>query len=199
MGTRHYRGIHACPACKGVHLEQRELHHVPLLACPTCSGVFVSVYHLAHFVGEEAADPAAGHAFLELLREALAHDLPDGAHLRRCPICKRRLQRFGFGEHPLSIVDRCAEHGLWLDDWDVEKIVRQCRITAQLDMMQEGDFDGDRDDDDHGVREGERKTRRATQAFVSARVCPNCQRRYPLDVDPGARCDDCNVALYLDE
>ena len=50
--------------------------------------------------------------------------------VRRCPFCLGNLVRMGFGESPFIIIDRCGEHGLWLDKKELKKVVRSSRAQA---------------------------------------------------------------------
>ena len=78
---------------------------------------------------ERAADSEeAGKAFDDLLKAA--RDGTVSQARRTCWSCGQRMQRFGFGESPFMILDRCAEHGLWLDRSELKKVVRASRAHA---------------------------------------------------------------------
>ena len=124
------------------------------------------------------ADQGASRIFLSQLKEGIREDRPDGSHHRACPVCKEHLERLAIGEHPLVVADRCAEHGLWLDEGDLEKIVRSTRAVGMVqDAQPEPDEVGMIDVDD------------------DAMACPNCARRFP-GAGANDRCLDCNVLLY---
>jgi Zn-finger nucleic acid-binding protein len=148
--------------------------------CGDCNGLFISEPQLYKFIQVETQSIAAARTFIGLLEDALAEDAPDGTHLRACPVCRADLERFGFGEHPMSIADRCpGGHGLWLDDGDLEKVVRCSRAVATVE----------------GIAHG---TTRLDDAPVSdsdetPMVCPNCQKQFP---ETETRCGDCNVSLF---
>jgi Zn-finger nucleic acid-binding protein len=121
--------------------------------------------------------------FWSLLKAAVAEDEPDGSNLRACAVCSTALERFGFGEHPMVIADRCPnEHGLWLDDGDLEKVVRCARAVAAVEGRESVD-----------AQRGEVQTAHPTPE--GPLVCPNCRQRFP-ETDADARCNDCNVPLF---
>jgi Zn-finger nucleic acid-binding protein len=174
-----------CPACREVGLRPEEHRGVTWLACPECEGVFVTEGDMATYIERRTQSQAIAHAFLKTLRESILQDHEDAVRLRRCVRCDEELERMGFGEHPFSIIDRCADHGLWLDDGDFDKVVRQARADARLHA-----------EEDVGGQRG--PTRSYTSSMTKdPLVCPNCGKRFPL-TDADERCDDCNVALYTD-
>ena len=82
----------------------------------------------------------------------------------------------------MVIADRCPkDHGLWLDDGDLDKIVRCARVIAAMDGG--------------GTRDSADAPPAVVWSASDPMVCPNCKRRYP-ETDADARCDDCNVALF---
>jgi len=167
-----------CPACQTVVLTAEEERGVPHLRCPSCAGVFFTVEDLARYVEREAGDPAASTAFWRLFKAAVRDDVPSDG-IRHCVRCTATLDRLGFGEYPFAILDRCGEHGLWLDSHDLPRIVRAARVNATHTS---------------------RLPRPDDQSFQKpevgpAMVCPNCQGRFP-GLAPDARCPACNVGLF---
>jgi Zn-finger nucleic acid-binding protein len=117
-----------CPKCN-VPLGEIVNREVTFLGCEGCFGLWVDEEDLATFV-ERAATPESAASFGTLLTRAL-EKLAGGAHARRhCPFCRVPLARLGFGENPFIILDRCDEHGLWLDRTELKKVVRTCRAYA---------------------------------------------------------------------
>jgi Zn-finger nucleic acid-binding protein len=173
-----------CPACKtATTLKPSEGHAADFWGCPSCAGVFIAREELYHYVESVTQSRSAAMEFWSLLKEAVAEDEPDGSNLRACPLCSLPLERFGYGEHPMLIADRCPkEHGLWLDDGDLEKVVRGARALAAVGRQ-------------NIVEEGPGELRSFQSNPEDPLVCPNCQRRYP-ESDADTRCDDCNVGLY---
>src|SRR5207302_1625595 len=85
-------------------------------------GPFVSEPDLAGYV-EKAATPQSAGAFKKLMAKALSEKLKTTGGTRACPVCGVHLERFGFGEHPFVILDRCTKHGVWLDRTELKKVV----------------------------------------------------------------------------
>lgn len=50
--------------------------------------------------------------------------------LRRCPRCNRKMSKVFLGGADLVLVDRCPEHGLWLDQGELGKIMSQVPPTS---------------------------------------------------------------------
>lgn len=177
-----------CPACESVELQERQEAGVPYVECPNCYGRFFSVSHLCAYLGERIGDREAEPVFMRLLKESLAEDEPDGGLRRKCIVCSAQLQRFGLGEHPLAITDRCSEHGLWFDQHDLPKVERQVRACLRLDDVPA---------EARGREPEASKPKTHVAPSDHKVVCPNCRRRYPesfLD----QRCEDCNVSMYMD-
>ena len=99
---------------------------------------------LASYV-EKSSTKESGAIFPKLLAKALAGKKGGAGGSRGCPVCKKHLERIAFGEHPLVILDRCAEHGIWFDRTELKKVVRSCRAAAHPTLAPEPD------DEDEGA------------------------------------------------
>jgi hypothetical protein len=141
---------------------------------------------MSAYVEAVTRDAGAGQAFREILSESIRQDEEDGVHLRYCIRCPTYLERFGFGERPFVIADRCLEHGLWLDDGDMDKMVRQARTADKLADGGLGDGEPLRKDPSEPA---------SPDLGSGPLVCPNCGRRFP-EGDRDQRCNHCNVVLY---
>ncbi len=117
-----------CPRDQ-THMEPVEEQGASFLGCPRCRGVFVSEEDLENYVGvvggAEAGD-AFGRLFLEAVMDA------GGTGKRLCPYCSEPLRRHGFGRNPFLVIDRCEEHGIWLDNNEVQRIIQSARAAANL-------------------------------------------------------------------
>ena len=168
-----------CPVCKDPRLVPRADRGATYSVCPDCEGLFIGESQLYAFVRGVTQSTVVAQISLSLLESALAEDAPDGSHLRACPVCRVDLERFGFGEHPMSIADRCPDgHGLWLDCGELDKVVRCARAVSMVDAKE------------HGTARLDAAPVKETDDPM---VCPNCRLRFP---EPQTRCGDCNVSLY---
>ncbi len=167
-----------CPGCAKEALQRTQERGVTLLRCRSCEGTFLEPTALASYVERSAGDRSASTAFWRLYEEALRQDTPS-AGIRSCVVCRAPLDRFGFGEFPFAVLDRCDEHGVWLDRHDLDRVVRSARATA---AVTERSPDDDELSSDVPEVEG-------------VMVCPNCQARFP-GAAADARCSRCNVGMF---
>jgi len=119
-----------CPAC-AEHPELEELsdREVPFLGCTACFGLFVKEDALGQYVCNSAASEEVAKSYDDLLLKAMGEQ--GGQSKRRCPECTAPMRRFGFGEAPFMVLDRCEDqHGLWLDKKELKKVVRASRAHA---------------------------------------------------------------------
>lgn len=49
-----------------------------------------------------------------------------------CPVCKKLMQRINFGSGSGVIVDKCREHGLWLDGGELRQILEWVKAGGAL-------------------------------------------------------------------
>jgi Zn-finger nucleic acid-binding protein len=175
-----------CPACEAVDLEKKTNPAGTYLHCPACAGDFASIDMICTYINL-TGEGHGGRTFKRILAESIAQD-PESLNPRKCPICRAPIERFAFGDHPLTIADRCDEHGLWLDDGDLEKVVRQVRAEARI-------AGEDREAAEAGPIRKAAEPRGAAHDDPHPMVCPNCSREYP-DTADDVRCRDCNVVMY---
>ena len=183
-----------CPVC------QRELSEVSqlgqaFLGCHECRGVFFCEDGLAGYVVASTL-PAVGPVYRRLLDQALAAAPRRTTSIRACPLCEGELQRFGFGERPLAILDHCPNDlAVWLDEGDLSKVVRVCRTEALVTgAMDDVDGDGVADalegPEDGAAPAGRDRARLSKEEAPWA--CPNCGGAF----SSGPKCPECNVVGY---
>jgi Zn-finger nucleic acid-binding protein len=49
-----------------------------------------------------------------------------------CPVCKKLMNRINFGSHSGVIVDKCRNHGLWLDGGELRQILEWMKAGGDL-------------------------------------------------------------------
>jgi Zn-finger nucleic acid-binding protein len=116
-----------CPRCNEA-LSAVDDQGVPFLGCTKCYGLFVTEPDLFTYV-EKAASPRVFASFVEL-HERMVNEAHSTGTVRHCPQCGAGLVRVTFGENPLVLLDRCAEHGIWLDRTELNKVLRAARAAA---------------------------------------------------------------------
>lgn len=101
-----------CPACRGT-LITLEFNAVEIDYCRTCEGVWLDSGELESLLSrEEGSD-----SLLATMRPARGKEWK-----RRCPICSRGMKKISLGNAAPVLVDRCAEHGLWFDRGELNKV-----------------------------------------------------------------------------
>ena len=134
-----------CPSCKDKSLAPIEEKEIAFLGCEDCFGLFVNVDDLGDYCVAATNQKSAKSAYEQLLEKAA--EKPPRAGIRGCPVCGNKLNRFGFGESPFVILDRCHEHGVWLDKKELKKVIRSCRAHSAVIGLIPRFSDGGDDDD----------------------------------------------------
>ena len=104
-----------CPVC-AKPMVVLELENIEIDYCVTCGGIWLDAGELELLFG----DPAACTAFLNAGGPARRSKEKS----RRCPICRRKMDKtITPGDHP-TIYDRCRHgDGLWLDQGELQTIL----------------------------------------------------------------------------
>ena len=108
-----------CPRCE-VHLHTRKLDGITVEECPDCSGMWLST---------DAFREVSTKKVEEFAENPLPRKAPEARKLDpvvylKCPVCERLMNRKNYGRRSGVIIDECYEHGLWLDDDELERIAR---------------------------------------------------------------------------
>jgi Zn-finger nucleic acid-binding protein len=113
-----------CPAC-GALMPPRAVGGLSLNECPSCHGLWTPGESFDALV-RRAVDTrrAASPEQLLALRPRVtgANPAAQRVQYRRCPECQGQMQRRNFQKSSGVIVDRCHEHGTWLDADELEQI-----------------------------------------------------------------------------
>lgn len=180
MNTKH------CPTCD-IDLTPSDALGEAHLTCAKCRGTFFCDDGLAGYVvalTQDAVEPV----FRQLLEQALAAAPQDSTSIRACPLCQTKLERFGFGEQPLAILDWCPQdEAVWLDEGDLSKVIRICRSEALVTgALQDANQDGVPDP------EPEQSEAAPPSKEEAPYACPNCAQFF----GGGTKCPECNVVGY---
>jgi Zn-finger nucleic acid-binding protein len=120
-----------CPACHTV-LIVVEREGIELDWCPDCSGLWFDEGELV-LLGEKAGRPLEA----EHLGGREGDTVERGK--RRCPRCPRKMKQVGMasGDGERVQIDRCDEHGIWLDRGELGAILSRTtwRGDPEEDLM----------------------------------------------------------------
>jgi Zn-finger nucleic acid-binding protein len=113
-----------CPVCTGL-MPPRQVGGVGVNECPICNGLWVPEDRFDRLVSRaiEArrdADPAQLARLQPRARGA--NPAQQRVQYRKCPECEAFMLRRNFRKSSGVIIDRCQEHGTWLDADELEQI-----------------------------------------------------------------------------
>ena len=146
-----------CPDC-GCLMPPRAIGGVGINECPQCNGLWVPDNRFDHLIAQacEAARKVESDLTGLSKKPRRSGGNPYRARVvyRKCPICDALMQRRNFQKRSGVIVDRCHEHGTWLDADELEQIAgfiiegglgaggqREYAMRAELDAMKRRRFE----------------------------------------------------------
>jgi Zn-finger nucleic acid-binding protein len=111
-----------CPSCKEAMIIV-EHNGVELDCCPACRGLWLDAAEVGLLFG----DTSKALAFLNAGDRSRAR----GEKPRRCPVCRRRMQKDVTGGVLPVVIDACRHgHGLWFDEGELFTVLRQEGVAA---------------------------------------------------------------------
>jgi Zn-finger nucleic acid-binding protein len=113
-----------CPAC-GCLMPGRWIDDVGVNECGECNGLWVPGDRFEDLINRaiEARKNADPHQLGTLKpRRAGGNPIGRAVEYRKCPICDGYMQRRNFRRKSGVIIDRCRDHGTWLDADELEQI-----------------------------------------------------------------------------
>ncbi len=105
--------------------------------CPKCQGLFFDTDELDELVRRAAAKVFARDA-ARLQALALAAQDSDQIRYKPCPICQKLMNREPFAMGSAIIVDRCRNHGIYLDAGELKALLDWVRYGGMLTRNVEG-------------------------------------------------------------
>jgi len=103
-----------CPKCSG-HLATLELVDVELDYCFSCRGIWLDRGETERLIR------ISGGKDLLLMNSA---EVSSREKPRKCPVCRRTMQKIRTGKPDSVLLDRCRAHGIWTDSGELEKILK---------------------------------------------------------------------------
>ena len=100
-----------------------ELESVEIDYCLSCSGIWLDAGELELLLGNSSG------------QKSLLASLTITANIkekkRKCPICRKPMQKVNCGTAQKVLLDKCsAHHGLWFDRGELENILRDGRLDS---------------------------------------------------------------------
>jgi len=101
--------------------------------CDRCLGIFFDPGEL-----EALLDAAVSHVH-QVDYERLGHlieteglPLPASSSYAPCPVCRKLMNRKNYGSRSGVVVDRCRNHGVWLDGGELGQLLKWTRAGGQI-------------------------------------------------------------------
>lgn len=163
-GTSGRRRDWQCPDGHGV-LEEMRLGRpeaeVSLGRCATCMGLFLDRGALEHVL--ERAVGTVWEVDRRLLNALVEHPRAERetVRYRPCPSCGDLMHRQLFGRRSGVIVDRCRDHGTWLDAGELRQLLEWSRAGGRI-LHHQWEEERHWEQENHCVRERQAAAERIT-------------------------------------
>ena len=104
--------IHRCKACDGVFVTEEDLqktikHHVGVLQ-------------------------VVDYSTLRFILDHPRHEKDTNNVYKHCPVCQERMRKLTYAAVSGVLVDRCMEHGVWLDSGELQQLFEWKSVTISL-------------------------------------------------------------------
>ena len=118
-----------CPACREEMIVV-EYNKIELDICAQCDGLWFDADELGLLL-------ETLHLDLDELGRPAARKTAEAA--RKCPYCRKKMQKTVLGPGPGVMIDRCSRgHGLWFDGGELDAIVGELQATEPSDAKHAG-------------------------------------------------------------
>jgi len=132
MKVHYGRDTMICPQC-GTAMIVLELDNTEIDHCFSCGGVWLDIGELEKLM----EDYSKGMVWLT---ELIPAEESTESRLK-CPICQKEMEKLVWDLKEPVTVDRCPDHGIWLDNGELAAIIRQgASIDAQIALLFEEIF-----------------------------------------------------------
>ncbi len=132
--THESETLRICPRCN-IKLKTLDLKlngRFLIDRCDECLGIFFDPGEL-EFLLEATVRNISGidRAGLEAINEKREPNQYPISYIK-CPVCTQLMHRVNFGAKSGVIVDRCKEHGIWLDGGELRQLLEWIKLGGQL-------------------------------------------------------------------
>lgn len=112
-----------CPICKVSMKTLNVGGSEPFLIekCETCHGLFFDPGELDALLDKEVG--TITEVDYQRLTALTEHAVRQPVEYRNCPVCDRMMNRVNFGNRSGVVVDRCRDHGVFLDAGELRQLI----------------------------------------------------------------------------
>jgi len=132
-----------CPLCQetmeqiniGI-IEDIVIHH-----CKACDGIFVTEEDLQqtikHHVG---VVQVIDRKMLRFILDHPRHENDTNRAYKPCPVCHQTMRKLTYGAVSGVLIDRCTEHGVWLDSGELQQLFewKSAAVSLHKQKVAEG-------------------------------------------------------------
>ena len=119
-----FESTRLCPRCQ-ITLHSRQLLEITVLECGSCGGFWVAEDTFESICLKKDA-LAATHSLIGFPPKHRHFEIATVEQVKYvpCPICKQLMSRHNFAEVSGVVIDTCRDHGVWLDNQELNRIVK---------------------------------------------------------------------------
>lgn len=154
-----------CPRC-GISLRTIDLNingRFLIERCDECLGLFFDPNELEALLEATVSNVfTINRSQLDDIKVTIK-DSNEGAFYIKCPICSKIMNRVNFGTNSGVIIDRCKEHGVWLDGGELRHLFEWMKAGGKLLQLEKEERRKQTE-----VREQERERRKNDSQSASA-------------------------------
>jgi Zn-finger nucleic acid-binding protein len=132
--TRKGEADRDCPRCaeRMTSIDMRLSGGLLVERCKNCLGIFFDPGEL-----EQVLDDSVSHVYeidVERMNTIVAEEVNTDMPVKYlpCPACGALMHRKSYGRRAGVIVDRCREHGIWLDGGELGTLFKWAKAGGQL-------------------------------------------------------------------
>ncbi len=122
-----------CPRCE-IPLQTLKVNSKEKLyieQCKKCFGFFFDLGELEYLVSESVTN------VFEIDHKRLGNIVGNcnsdyGVKYIKCPVCDKYMNRVNFGARSGVIIDKCKDHGIWLDGGELKQIMEWTKAGGKL-------------------------------------------------------------------
>jgi Zn-finger nucleic acid-binding protein len=104
--------------------------------CQSCMGMFFDPGELEALLEKSVSNVYfVDYKQMEILKHAKRHDEYPVVYIK-CPVCRKLMNRVNFGSMSGVIVDKCRDHGIWLDGGELRTLMEWKKAGGQIHHQQ---------------------------------------------------------------
>ena len=104
--------------------------------CTECMGMFFDPGELEALLDKSVSNVYhIDYSRLDTLKTAKRHEDYPVTYIK-CPVCRKLMNRINFGSQSGVIVDKCREHGVWLDGGELRHLMEWTKAGGQIHHQQ---------------------------------------------------------------